>query len=597
MIEACAHLVETVLRNCREVRILTTSRETLGVAGELAWYVPPLQTPARNAPLSIPELRDYEAVRLFVDRARLAAPRFELSSSNAAAVQQICSRLDGIPLAIELAAIQLKVMSAEDIATRLNDRFRLLRGGSRTALSRQQSLLATIDWSYWLLTEPERKVFRWLSVFVGGWTLEAAEHICQGDTTIAPDPLHGVDVIELLTRLSNKSLLVMSENQGVMRYHFLEVIREYAAEKLENAGESSIVRNRHLDYFLLLGKEKESLLLEDAMPVDQANLLNRLERDLDNVRRAAEWAANTGQIEKGLHLIIAMRWVFIVRAGQNEFVARLQTLLKHSDAAQSTQAEALGHLFVATVQSARSELELSQASLAKAEAIAFTPDDPRLRAWILDLTAFNALDLGDYALTRSCLNQAREIYLSQNVLDWEKHTFGTWEAGAFGSLAMAEGDYAVAKECFGQYHRQISKAGNIMRTTGSARRFGYALLYSGDISEAARRFEESLIGNIALADRLSISACLAACGALALARGAVDSAARLFGASDELRKSLNAPLTPPDARQIQRNVGALRQQLAPAELASSWLAGCAMTLDRAVELALSCCVNEPLGNV
>ena len=209
VIDTCAQLIETVLRSCQGVRILTTSREMLGIAGESVWRVPALQAPELTASLELPELADYEAVQLFVDRAKLVVPSFALNSDNAAAVQQICARLEGIPLALELAVAQLKVMSAEEIAARLNDHLRLLKGGNRTALPRHQTLRATIDWSYQRLTEPERRVFQRLSVFVGDWTLEAAEHVSQGD-----DIDHNGDIVGLLTRLLDQSLVVRREHRA-----------------------------------------------------------------------------------------------------------------------------------------------------------------------------------------------------------------------------------------------------------------------------------------------------------------------------------------------------------------------------------------------
>jgi len=248
LIEACAQLAEAVLRNSPAVRILTTSREALGIGGELAWRVPSLQTPLPTATLAPAELEHYEAVQLFIARAALAAPGFVLTATHALAVQQICAQLDGMPLAIELAAARIKVLSPQDISARLSDRFRLLTQGSRTALPRHQTLRAVIDWSYLLLTEAERVMFRRLSVFVGSWTMEAAEVVCQSDSIATHD------ILDLLARLVDKSLVVMSEHDGVTRYQMLETIRQYGTEKLVELGEGAAVRDRHLDYFLNWGE-------------------------------------------------------------------------------------------------------------------------------------------------------------------------------------------------------------------------------------------------------------------------------------------------------------------------------------------------------
>lgn len=587
LIEACAHLAEAVLRSCAQVTILATSRESLGIGGELTWRVPSLQTPDSKTSLALTELAGYEAVRLFVDRAGLAAPGFVLTEANTRAVHHICVQLDGIPLAIELAAACVKVLAPEDVVLRLSDQFRLLTRGSRTALPRHQTLRAMIDWSYQLLTDTEQMVFRRLAVFVGGWTIEAAQMVCQSSMLAAQD------VLALLMRLVDKSLVVMSQHEGVTRYHLLETIRQYAAEKLEDAGERHVVRDRHLDYFLTLG-ERERPLLFGLIPVeDQGRLLKQLARDLDNVRRAGGWAEEMGQIEKGLRLIMAMSSVFLVRAGQKEVITRLQTLLKHPAAAQNTRAEALAYLEIASFQIRQNELELSLASLEKAEAVTFAPDDPRMRADILGGRAQCAREQGDYALARSYLEQWRAFSLAHDHLGRDPEEFASETAFNYGILLWLEGEYAQAKVCLMQAYEWNSKRGHKINTTAVARWLGYVSLSSGEVAAAAEWFRESLTDNFALGDLLAVAACLAACGAYALAQEVPHAAACLFGATERLQTLLNTPLLPWDARQFQRNVAVLRQQLGPVELEASWLAGRAMTLDQAVEYALSCCVHEP----
>jgi predicted ATPase/class 3 adenylate cyclase len=305
LIQPCAELVETLLRTCSKLRVLATSREALAVAGETVWLVPSLaltDTTGLERPgtdQKAPGVQG-EAVRLFIDRAVAAQPSFTLTDRNAAAIEQICRRLDGIPLAIELAAARVKVLSAEQISARLDDRFRFLTGGSRTAVPRQQTLQALIDWSHSLLTDPERLLLRRLSAFLGGWTLAAAEGVCAGDG------LEPGQVLDLLSQLLNKSLVAVEDLEGESRYRFLETIRQYARVKLFDSGETARAAGRHLDYFLEFAEKAE----QHYSGSEQAAWLDRLEAEHDNLRAAIEWSrAGTAETAKSLRLVGAL-WQF-----------------------------------------------------------------------------------------------------------------------------------------------------------------------------------------------------------------------------------------------------------------------------------------------
>ncbi len=380
---ACAQLAETLLQACPNLRILASSREALGIAGELAYRVPSLslpelpRLPSAEAAL-VPALARCEATRLFVERAALSYPGFALTEQNAPAVAQVCVRLDGIPLAIELAAARIKVLSADQIAARLDDRFRLLTGGSRTALPRQQTLRALIDWSYDLLSEAERTLLRRLSVFVGGWTLEAAEAICAdsspstpgaaptpGSIALTPNPsptlwergeaptpsspppttgegraeagsppslsrsdipgkgagglgqegqgvsLEAWEVLDLLSRLVDKSLVMMEEPDGNRRYRLLETVRQYSQDKLLASGEATEIRNRHREWYLAWAEQAESQLQSPQ----EAVWLERLEAEDDNLRAALQWShADENGAERELRLVKAL-WYFWYRRG------------------------------------------------------------------------------------------------------------------------------------------------------------------------------------------------------------------------------------------------------------------------------------------
>jgi len=300
-------------------------------------------------------------VRLFIDRALLVAPHFIVDKDNAPFIAQICYRLDGIPLAIDLAAARIKMMSIEQISQRLDDRFRLLTGGARTSLARQQTLRALIDWSYDLLSEKERLLLRRLSVFARSWTLEAAEEVCAGDG------IDTYDVLDLLTQLVNKSLVVVIEQSqsGETRYRMLETVRQYAREKLLEAGESEIIRGRHLAYFVKLAKQAEPELFRS----NQIFWLNKLADELDNLRRALDWALAT-DVESGLRLIVTSRLYWEARGDFRETESWLGQLLERYRKADSLrvhgllmygQEVALGGDFEEARKLAERSLELSRA--------------------------------------------------------------------------------------------------------------------------------------------------------------------------------------------------------------------------------------------
>ena len=303
LVDACARMADKILHAAPSVRILASSREALGIGGEVTYRVPSLGLPDVNHLPTVESLSQYEAVKLFIDRARSAIPSFSVTNENAPAVAQICYRLDGIPLAIELAAAKVRVLGVEQIAKRLDDRFRLLTGGSRTALERHQTLRAAIDWSYNILPTAEQVLFRRLSVFVDGWTLEAAEAICGDEAE------RTVEVFDFLEQLINKSLVLMEAKEGQTRYSMLETMRQYASEKLLEAGESDLLRDRHLAYFLELAEAAEPHLTRP----EQLEWLAKLDADYENIRLALEWALNKESAEPSLRLCAALGWFWATR--------------------------------------------------------------------------------------------------------------------------------------------------------------------------------------------------------------------------------------------------------------------------------------------
>jgi predicted ATPase/DNA-binding CsgD family transcriptional regulator len=346
LLDACAQLAETLLTHCPQLTMLATSREKLGIYGETVYRVPSMAVPDPDRTANPVEMEQSEAVQLFVDRAASTQPGFQLSKNTVQQAAEICQRLDGIPLAIELAAAQTNSLSLEQIASRLDDCFHLLTAGSRTALPRHQTLRASIDWSYSLLTEKERLLLHRLSVFSGGCTLDAAEGVCG---------VNGFDqgeVLEELMSLVNKSLVVASP-QAVTgnRYRMLETIRQFAIEKLEQSGESETVRDAHLQFFLALALEDGPQLKTERI----VETLHKLDPDLDNLRAALSWAVQRGgqdYLRSALQLICKTHYFWATRALYWEIFPRLIHLLEQlpADTDQNMEIKAWGYYTLSALQ-------------------------------------------------------------------------------------------------------------------------------------------------------------------------------------------------------------------------------------------------------
>jgi predicted ATPase len=320
VIEACSALLDALLRGCPYLRILATSRQVLGVTGETTWRVPSLSFPElRPAPTST-GLEHYDAVRLFVDRAVASRPDFVITVSNGPAVAQICRQLDGIPLALELAAGRINVLTVQQISARLDNRFRLLDGGARAGTPRHQTLRATVDWSYELLSAPEQLVFMRLSVFAGGANLEAVEAICAGQE------VETHDVLDLLSRLVDKSLVSVEDHGDEARYRLLETLRQYGQQQLAARDEESVTRRQHADFYLALAVEMESRLDE---PERRASI-DRLDREHDNLRAALYWYRDTGAPEQELRLSAALSSFWLMRGFWDDADHWLTDALSHA---------------------------------------------------------------------------------------------------------------------------------------------------------------------------------------------------------------------------------------------------------------------------
>jgi predicted ATPase/class 3 adenylate cyclase/DNA-binding CsgD family transcriptional regulator len=369
LLDACAALVVALLGGCPAVRLVATSREPIGVAGEVSWRVPSLS------------LAD-EAIELFTDRARQVRPDFRLTDDNAATAAEICRRLDGMPLAIELAAARVRVLSLTEIRDSLHDPFWLLTGGTRTAVRRQQTLRASVDWSHALLTEPERILFRRLAVFMGGFDLDAAQAIAGGDE------VESYQVLDLLTLLVDKSLVVAESTSGRTRYRLLETMRQYGLEKLSESGQADAVRTSHRDHYTAM-----AALLDTPAPTDHEQRLEQAETEIDNLRAAFAWSREHSDIELASQLASSLQPLWLargrIREGLTWFDAALTDQNAHpADVAPAVRAAALAdYAMLDRYAGATDSTELAREALAIAREV----DDPAVlaRALFASSNAYN----------------------------------------------------------------------------------------------------------------------------------------------------------------------------------------------------------------
>jgi predicted ATPase/DNA-binding XRE family transcriptional regulator/uncharacterized protein HemY len=488
LIQTCAQLAETLLHTCPDLHVLATSREALGVPGEITFSVPALSVPEIEQSFVIETLTKYEAVQLFSERARAALPGFVLTQDNVPAIAQVCHQLDGIPLALELAAARIKMMSLEEIASHLNDRFHLLTSGARTALPRHQTLQAMIDWSHDLLSEPERVLLRRLSIFAGGWSLKAAESICGNEG------IETHEILDLLTQLLNKSLVIVERKQGPeTRYHMLETIRQYARDKLWAAGEGESMRQRHLAYFVDLAERAEPNL----RAFDMVMWLDRLETEHDNIRVAMEWASES-DVEAELRLASALWWFWHIRDHKSEGTEWLERALSIEAMERGdrtpTPSRAIIRgkaLYVAgflRIMMWETDIgaALSEESLALFRDLG--PEGKRGMAYALWNLSVVAGQQSDLRRRKPLMEESLALF--QEVGD----KFGIAQClPSIGANAMAlDGDYerarALAEEGLDLY-KEIGDKDGIANTLGS---LGYLAFQQGDYKQATTLFESSL---------------------------------------------------------------------------------------------------------
>ena len=622
LIEACAELAEVLLRICPELKIMATSREALGIGGEAAWRVPSLSMPdsvgvgfesAQTIELS--DLTKYEAMNLFIDRAENALSGFTMTEDNASAVGQICHRLDGIPLAIELAAARVKVLSVEEITARLDDRFRLLTGGSRTALPRQQTLRSTIDWSYNLLSEEERTLLDRLSVFRGGWTLAAAEAICTGGG------IEKFDVLDLLTSLVDKSLVVtekeaspLEEGSGETRYNLLETVRQYGGERLMQSGEGAELHDRHLKWFQDLAERAKPEFIKP----DQLKWLARIGSEFDNLMAALEWSKDGEESEAELILALALSDFLGVRGLLSGNRLLEDAVSRSSKAPPSLRAKVLSaagykawqrgddskafdlaeealrvyreledkngiadaRLVIGAVLWHRGEFDRALEEAEEVLAIRRELGDKRGIALIL---------LGMTQITRGRGDYDRALELAEKSLSMFQEIGEKWMIAfalhEVSSVARQMGDHHRALESSEEALALFREFGNKGGIGSSLNILGRVAQDQGDYERAASLHKEALplwneVGHSQIVSGLEDLA------KVAIGLGDSGRGARLFGASEALRQSNSHPLPPAYHEEYDRSLASGRADLGEDAFEAALEEGRKMSMEEAVDYAL-----------
>ncbi len=580
ILDTCEHVVDAVadlagllIASCPQLRVVATSREPLRVRGETVWRVQPLSLPPEQAPL--PGLAgpdpaaatEHEAVQLFADRARAVRPGFQLTEDNCAHVVWICQTLDGVPLAIELAAARIRALSVEQIAARLDDRFRLLASGDRTAPPRQQTLQAAVDWSFELLTRDEQIMLRRLSVFAG-WSLEMAEQVC------ADEQIPVSRVLDLLAALIDKSLVALEEElAGDARYRLLDTIRQYAADRLADSGEQETVRDRQLSCMLALVEEIDRRAFTSGALTwaEQVRLYRRISAEQGNFRAALTFCVDRRDAERGLRLCSALRSPWVVQGDVTEglswfgrFMAvdepvpagvRARALMLSAElafeyqdylaAARSAQAAVamcaaypaaspaggLRLLALVSLRAGLAEQALAQADAALAAAVAHAD------SWEQGLTQVARATVlarsGQLADAQTGYETALSLLAGSNGWGIANALYG------FGSLARARRDNAGAQRHFRAalgYFTELGARTEIARCLAG---LGWVALDELDLPAAAASLAESLELSIATGQRLGIARGIEAFAALSVARGDDAAAARLEGAAAALREAVS----------------------------------------------------------
>jgi predicted ATPase/DNA-binding XRE family transcriptional regulator len=629
-----APLVADLLATAPQLTILVTSREHLHLRGEQEIPVQPLALPPTNDGRRTTDdhVSQYAAVALFIQRVQSSQSIFQLTNANAAAVAEICVRLDGLPLAIELAAARVKLFAPEAMLARLSSRLALLSGGPRDLPARQQTIRGMIDWSYRLLDADEQRLFADLGVFVDGCTLEAAEGVLRTegrelseattDSVLSPRP----SVLDGMAALVDKSLLRQrAEPDGTTRFTMLETIREYALERLEASGEAEQVRRQHAHYYLAFSFDRRA--------DDKETWMRLVDREYDNLRAALEWSQTTaGDSEVALKLALVLTSLCDERGIRREAIVALQRTLDHPLGVGNTWVHANARAQLAELLGQSGNYAAAQAHYEQALALVREFDDPWRHAWIQSRLGWLAREQGDSATAWAGLSEGIALYRQQGnmqglawglttiaevaILDenpaqaeallaesrtvWQNDgsnwysLWSGWTLNHLGHAAQLRGDYARAAEL---HHESVA----LFRSLG-AQNFGLPWAYhslgetalgQGRPDAAERWLCHALTVSQVLNDQASIAWCLAGLGTAAALDEEPERAARLWGAAERLRQAIGCRPAPAARATYERAIAGARRQIGEEAFASAWAAGRMLTVEQALAEVLEDAADAP----
>jgi predicted ATPase/DNA-binding CsgD family transcriptional regulator len=629
LIDACARLVQQLLTEAPSIRILATSREALAMSGEtiysitgLAWPFPDNDV-GRNGQsrFNLQALMGYDAVKLFVERARSISPSFNLTPENATAIVEICRHLDGLPLALELASARVNVLTVQEIAVRLNNHLLLLTSGKRRDFElRHHTLKAAIDWSFALLTPEEQTLLSRLAVFAAGCSLDMAEAICSGEGILP------AMMLDLLSSLIDKSLIV-AETSGKTpaRYRLLETIRVYALEKLQEAGEATRMHDRHLDLFLSRA--------EEAMPKQfeayQQLWLNWLEAEHDNLRAALSWALESKRIETGLRLTSALTYFWEIHSYVQEGLGWMERLLAAADEHVSLEIHVKALVFAtfqymllsdtqAATTSARKAVELAEASGdANSSILAFAMDGMASASktagdfqtsfdiiekniifyrksgppFYLGMTLLsqgeNAIQIGNYMIARERLSESLALARQDGDAFRTAHSLNT-----LGDLARLEQNYTEAANAYESGAALLREIGAQRDLASLLSNLGYACLHLGDVHRAQSLFHESLAIHQAQQNKPGMNECLIGFAATAVEGGQPAAGVRLLTAAETISGQPSASKWKATQMEFEWYLGLARDRITKVDFQAEQATGRTLSLEQAIDYAQQLQVNS-----
>jgi len=592
LVEACARVVEALRSTCPWLAVLVTSREALNIAGETVWQVAPLAMPARSdQPVNAQQIESVEAVQLFLARTHLLLPHFELTDENAPVIASICRQLDGIPLALELAAARMNLLSLEQLAERLDDRFQVLTTGRRTALPRHQTLRAALDWSYESLSEKERVLFRRLSVFAGSWTLEAMEAICAGqitetepaETTIAPG-----EVLDLLTRLVDTSLtLTVSTHpetgSHACRYRLLETMKRYGQEQWEVGKEHSrqeqlLLQERHARYYLKLVEQADRHLRSSA----RGAWLARIRSDYENLRAALAWSLTPqGKLAPGMRIAGVLYWFWLHEGAWSEGRTWLERLLAQAKQRGENISLARAVHGLSVLVWGQGEQPLAEQLAREAVALARCSGENGMLATALRL-------LVQVELSRGEQNMARE--LAEESVRQAREQGDCWNLASslsvLGMVLQAQGDYVQARQIYQKSLGSFEETGDRWEQTGPLRSLGHLAWLQGDYEQAACFYIRSIALCQGMRGPWFLTRSLEGLARVVCTQGDFPRTATLLAAAEKQRTALGAAILPTARADYDSMLSLLHTSLSPQAFEKAWHLGSSMSVEQSIVYAL-----------